>query len=303
MIRRVLRGAAERVLGGAIAERRLRTRHPNQVLVLAFHNVVPDGSTPRGDRSLHLPLSRFRELIERLLELCRAVPLPAAPPPPAPSPSPSQFAVTFDDAYRGALTLALPELVRLGVPATVFVPTALIGDHDFWWDAIADPGDGLDGRTRRMLLHDLAGEDHAIRAWAAREGRPLRRMPPLWRTGTLPELRVAAALPGVTLGSHGARHQALDRLDTTVLDQELREPLEWFQAQGLRCDRSVAYPYGASSSLVAERAAAAGYRTGWLVSGGWLDPAADLHALPRLNVPAGATTRGLLLRAAGFLAA
>lgn len=37
------------------------------------------------------------------------------------------FCVTFDDGYRDTLTDALPELRELGVPATVYLPTSIIG--------------------------------------------------------------------------------------------------------------------------------------------------------------------------------
>src|ERR1019366_9449397 len=35
--------------------------------------------------------------------------------------------VTFDDAYRSVSTIAAPILARLGLPGTVFVPTAYTG--------------------------------------------------------------------------------------------------------------------------------------------------------------------------------
>ena len=81
------------------------------VVVLAYHNVVPSGDNPAGDSSLHLPLSSFSAQIDVLCETHSVVPLrdlmgagrrerkPLA-------------AITFDDAYRGALELGLPELLR-----------------------------------------------------------------------------------------------------------------------------------------------------------------------------------------------
>ena len=40
------------------------------------------------------------------------------------------LAVTFDDAYRSVGELAVPVLAELGVPATVFAPTAFVGDPE-----------------------------------------------------------------------------------------------------------------------------------------------------------------------------
>ena len=37
--------------------------------------------------------------------------------------------MTFDDAYRSVYEQARPVLESLGVPATVFVPTALVGSE------------------------------------------------------------------------------------------------------------------------------------------------------------------------------
>ena len=46
--------------------------------------------------------------------------------------------ITFDDGYRDLKDHAFPVLKRLGLPATVFVPTAFVDrpDRQFWWDRV-----------------------------------------------------------------------------------------------------------------------------------------------------------------------
>jgi len=46
--------------------------------------------------------------------------------------SPRAVLVTFDDAYLNNYELALPPMRRLGVPATIFVPTDYIGRTSSW---------------------------------------------------------------------------------------------------------------------------------------------------------------------------
>jgi peptidoglycan/xylan/chitin deacetylase (PgdA/CDA1 family) len=53
------------------------------------------------------------------------------------------FVVTIDDGYADVATVAVPALRRLGVPATLFVPSACIGRANEW-DA---PGEPLHGRA------------------------------------------------------------------------------------------------------------------------------------------------------------
>jgi peptidoglycan/xylan/chitin deacetylase (PgdA/CDA1 family) len=45
--------------------------------------------------------------------------------------------VTFDDAYRDNLEVALPNLERHGIPATFFVVSDALGRaREYWWDAL-----------------------------------------------------------------------------------------------------------------------------------------------------------------------
>ncbi len=101
-----------------------------QVAVLAYHAV---GSCPPEDdpHGLWVSTEAFDEQLAFLAAHRRVVPLDAvvagdlAPGRPA-------VAITFDDAYRSVLEEALPRLERFGFPATVFVPTAHVGDRNRW---------------------------------------------------------------------------------------------------------------------------------------------------------------------------
>ena len=138
-------------------------------LVLAYHNIVPDDAAVVGDRSLHLPRHRFAQQLDALVESCDVIPLTAVLSERSPDARPA-VAITFDDAYQGALTLGARELRARRLPATMFVAPGLLGGHTFWWDALAGP-DGLSAALRDHVLVALRGDGDATRAWAVRSGR------------------------------------------------------------------------------------------------------------------------------------
>ena len=114
------------------------------------------------------------------------------------------------------------------------------------------------------------------------------------------ELLDASARGVVTLGSHSWSHPNLATLDAVALRKELDRALKWTTSVegGIPW---LAYPYGIHDDRVAKAAHAAGYVGAVTVEGGGLlkPPAPDLSdpfRTPRLNVPAGCSTRGLRLR-------
>jgi peptidoglycan/xylan/chitin deacetylase (PgdA/CDA1 family) len=44
--------------------------------------------------------------------------------------------VTFDDGYANNWTVARPILEQIGISATTFIATGMIGDGEFWWDRL-----------------------------------------------------------------------------------------------------------------------------------------------------------------------
>ena len=292
--------AALRYGGPALVARRLAR---GRALILAYHNVVPDDAPSGGDRSLHLPRSRFAEQLDLLARLCRVVPLDALLEPPEPSDPRPRAAVTFDDAYRGTVTVGVEELARRDLPGTIFVAPGLLDGRAVWWDVLAaSGGGGLAPAVRERGLGEFRGEDDAIRRWASGAGLAAAPAAPLPVVASEDELRAAADYPLLTLASHSWSHANLSRLDEAALRTELSEPLPWLRERYPRVIPWLAYPYGLASPAVRE-AAAGWYGAAVLSTGGWLPrQSPDRFALPRLNVPAGLSLSGFVLRISALVA-
>jgi peptidoglycan/xylan/chitin deacetylase (PgdA/CDA1 family) len=158
------------------------------------------------------------------------------------------FHVTFDDAFRGVLTVA-PLLQLLNVPATVFA-----------CPAFADVGRPLDVpelvRSSRLDLE---------------EGRTMN-----WT-----ELRTLAQ-HGIEVGSHTLTHRHLTHLSATALERELRESRERLQHELGRPCRHLAYPYGEHDERVRAAAERVGYEAAFA-----LDEEAhpgDPFSVPRIGI-------------------
>lgn len=263
-----------------------------RALVLAWHNVVPDGDAGVGDQSLHLRRSDFLGQLDILEDRGRVISLADLLAGQRSDTGPV-FSLTFDDAYRGACEFGLPELTRRGLPCTVFVTPGLLGRGVPWWDAMAGP-DGLDSETRIEALHRHAGRPPVADADAA-------VLPPTYRIADEPMLHALGRSASVHFGAHTWSHPNLTRISEAELREELGRPLEWLRGSGLPMLSVLAYPYGLSSAEVAGAAAAAGYQAACRVEGGWVAPVADRFSLPRFNIPAGLSADGFLLRLSGAL--
>lgn len=116
------------------ARRVWRRRQPG-IVILMYHRVADVECDPYG---LAVPPGAFREQVEALARSERVLPLPRAREAIESGRVPGRaFVVTFDDGYRDNLTVALPELERAGVPATVFVTTAAVdAREELWWDLL-----------------------------------------------------------------------------------------------------------------------------------------------------------------------
>jgi peptidoglycan/xylan/chitin deacetylase (PgdA/CDA1 family) len=297
-VRRALRRTVETAVTGSGVPFLARHFGSSRVAVLAYHNVVPDAEADRGDASLHLPLSSFEEQIHWLahthdvVDLATALTLPSGTRPRA--------VITFDDAYRGAVTLALPMLRTLGLPAVVFVAPGLLGMESTWWDEMAEAG-LLTPANRTAALVDLAGRADAVRGrFLSKVSAPT--LPASYGIATLGELQAQLG-EGITVGSHAWDHEHLPTLPDGELEAVLRRSVGWVEGLGPDSVPWLALPYGAGDDRVYRCAIASGHDGVLLIRGGLWSRSATGTTVPRVNVPAGVSRAGLELRASGLFPA
>jgi peptidoglycan/xylan/chitin deacetylase (PgdA/CDA1 family) len=216
----------------------------SDVLVLCYHAVSPDWPA-----DLSVMPERFEAQLELLVRrgyvgatFERAV---------TDAPAKRTLAVTFDDAFRSVLDLALPVMRRLGLPGSIYVPTDFPGrPGPMAWD-------GTDRWVGGPHEHELRCLE-----WAE-----------------LGELRES----GWEIGSHTRSHPHLTQLS----DEALRDELEGSRAEceeaiGSPC-RTIAYPYGDVDERVKAAAAAAGYEAGGALPEMRLPPGGRL-GWPRVGI-------------------
>jgi peptidoglycan/xylan/chitin deacetylase (PgdA/CDA1 family) len=98
-------------------------------VALAYHAVGPaPAGTPLP--ATFVPDAEFERQMDYLARHRKVVPLSELDR--DPDGGATQVAITFDDGYRSILERAAPILERYGFSATVFVPTAWLGDRNRW---------------------------------------------------------------------------------------------------------------------------------------------------------------------------
>lgn len=160
------------------------------------------------------------------------------------------LAVTFDDGYRSIIDRGLPVLSRLGVPATVFVPTAYVGsERPMAWTGI----DRWMGTPHEKELLPMGWDD----------------------------LR-ALKDEGWEIGSHTCSHPRLPGLSDADLGEELQASRAAIEdGIGAPCT-AIAYPYGDVDRRVAAAARDRGYEAGAGLAG--YELGADPLRWPRIGV-------------------
>lgn len=292
------------VLAGLDRLARLRTAPSG--LILAYHNIVPDGEPGGGELSLHLEQRRFAEQLDVLIETHDVVSLDELVATDWGSVTRPRVALTFDDAYEGALTAGIEELERRGLPGTIMVAPGILG-RPTWWDLLAPPGGGaLPPDLRDHCLQALRGRNEEVLAWAADQGLPSNELPDHAIPATEARVVDVGRRPGITLAAHSWGHPNLARHSAEECREEYTRCRAWLTERDVHFSDWLAYPYGLYSRDAAELARTC-FRGGLRVEGGlaWRRGrvTAPQGVLPRVNVPRGMSLDGLRLRLASLLPA
>ena len=262
--------------------------HVRRAVILLYHRIADPDQDPF---SLCVPVDEFRRQMTHVRNTCEPVTLDQlATAIIERAQLDRAVAITFDDGYVDNLTVASPVLSDLGIPATFFVTTAAFAERrTFWWDALAQSD--VDRRDwpalhSELLQCSLAERDAMLarrlgNAWPAAEcaAQPM----------TSSEIKELASRRGHSIGAHTVNHLSLPRQSTQACRFELEQSKADLEALLSVPITAVAYPFGAVSAAVIERATKAGYATGFGVSEQAVDNSADIMALARWQVPSQAS--------------
>jgi peptidoglycan/xylan/chitin deacetylase (PgdA/CDA1 family) len=193
-------------------------------------------------------------------------------------------AITFDDGYLSNRTLALPVLTRLGLPATVFVVTEMLGTGAALWPdrlylAIARARTaavdlrGIGKGTRALVTAEdrakaYAAAVHALKALPATEKEAqlddlVRRLDPTdmddpgpFRLMTWDDVRAMSATGLVEFGGHTTRHEILARQGDAEVADEVRRSHRRVATETRHEPTVFAYPNGRALDFDARAQAA-----------------------------------------------
>ncbi|MCI0658838.1 MAG: polysaccharide deacetylase family protein, partial [Acidobacteria bacterium] len=229
-------------LTGILLKRTLRKS--KAALILGYHGVIEEPPTllSRGHT-----LGNLAELVGFLNRHLKSVPLSqiAAPVSRGGAP-PTSFSVTFDDGLVNNVTLVIPLLQKLGVPATFFVPSGLVGaQHDLWIASLTEmirtwPGEWLpaepglwpryplrDARERYAALYQVK---QVLKSHEGKREEILARLRALSGAVLRPpeEDRVVDASllrrmtqPGFEVGAHSRNHPILSGQESPRAREEI----------------------------------------------------------------------------------
>jgi peptidoglycan/xylan/chitin deacetylase (PgdA/CDA1 family) len=263
-----------------------------RLLILSYHRVVEDFASESEQaipgllitaRTLERHILLLRRQGYELLSLEQALEVNAG----LRRPRRDAAVLTFDDGYRDVYELGYPVLRRLGVPATVYLPTGYIGTgrrlpHDRLFTLLNLRRQRAPGPNR--LVNRMAGEDwasyHALPPATAvdlilnrfSQGEVLTHLAQLEaELGVDSQVGPGALLDweqcrtmqagGISFGAHTVRHMALHLEPANVAETELRQSREEVERHlGGPC-RDFAYPNGYYSSALLRSLAVLGFRS------------------------------------------
>ncbi len=285
------------------------------VYVLTYHHVVGDSdSDPLGH---HVTAKRFEEQLHFIKRWFNVVSLREALQLLANGPLRRDYVViTFDDGYMNNYKFAFPILRKLGIPATIFLITGLVGtNHLPWYDECntylrflvhADLLSILDkkhysiaSQLQKILkgrgdievkveqaVNFLKTVDHEVRQDILLFLRTYYRNEinnTNFRIMTWDQVREMSS-HGITFGSHTVTHPILTKLQTNQIEKELRISKDMIEQKlGIPCEL-FAFPNGEFDTQSTELLRMLGYRSACTQVYGSNRSHSDYFSLKRIGI-------------------
>ncbi len=286
-----------------------------QVLIVGYHRVVADIAQAEREaiNGLVISTETFRRHLQILREHYDVLTLAAASEVlrGARLTQRAVAVITFDDGYRDVYDQAFPVLRELGLPATVFVPTAGIGtgqalDHDLLYCFVSK------ARARGLSLHVplvKAGMSLDQAATLCTEVNPLQlshqlvHLPLALRENVLRclkdfldeqeehlkgfdlldwEMMRKMASAGIDFGAHTDNHAILTLETEATVEREILRNKQALETQLGQRMRHFAYPTGKYNDAVKSALARAGFEVAVTTERHINRRGADLLALGRI---------------------
>jgi peptidoglycan/xylan/chitin deacetylase (PgdA/CDA1 family) len=305
-----------------------------RLLILVYHGVSDEPPPPELAAWHILPLPAFREQLRYLARHYECLDLDEA------------FArlrdgrikrptacITFDDGYANNREAAAPALQSIGLPATIYLATGLIGTARRLWTveleaafrqtaAAAVDLDGLGmGRPRlgslearvalasavieRMKAIDVDRRRTVSRSILDQLGRPDREDRAWFGMMTWDDVRELERSTRIRFGAHTVDHEIVARLDDASLATQIDASIDAVRTHVDRPSRTFAWPNGRAADFD-DRATRAVRDRGCVAAlstiDGLNDPDVDPWELRRVTVDARMDMDRFRLAASGFLA-
>lgn len=321
-IKRISKRAAGMLVGGMGLAPRVARLGGKKAAILAYHRVLDPAlhDLSAVEPGMYVTKDTFSDHLELLLEQYRVLSLSELVRYLLTGEEVPRYSVvlTFDDGWRDNFESAYPLLLRHGLPATIFVPSALIGtDHRFWFSRATVAAAEI-WRRRETLVREFPEEkmppaaDFLPRLLVRQKRRSMflfqlvdgcKDVPPDEREEVVAFLEMIAGprrsvrrelvnwdelrrMAGdvFEVGSHGANHLILTEVDAETANRELVESRRILGDQLGRSVTTLCYPDGAYDDRIVRLAGQAGYACAVTTEPGFAHPPVSVFSLPRIGV-------------------
>lgn len=305
-IKNTIKGASGYILKHAFFKS-LRVNRMN--IILMYHRVLKDSPNGYDDHGLYVNSATLEMHILQIRDMFDIVPLTTL----------IEFeeqerglcAITFDDGWIDTYDVAFPILRKHKVPATVFVPTGLIGKKDcFWFENLRNLANKTVEKNAQLLF--LKYFTRVISKW-----RPsnlsmtslsdliscMKYVPSNILMGIISAAYEEIGIDwgnnkqiidwgqilemsqyDISFGPHGSQHFILPTIDSDLKRDEIFSPFDVFQEKGIRPVPIFSYPNGnwdnESVNLVIE----AGYKGAVTTHLGYNDHQTNSFLLNRIGL-------------------